>query len=322
MSILKKKQKQQNWFNSAIKWGAQQNLNILGIGADGDSKFRKYYFERFLERREPLHNVISIPHKGFNFVSVVEDINGLTVPTLMFPDWKHLIKKWRNQILNVRRVLVLGNGFVMIEDLMRLYEGKKLASGLWKSDVFVRDRQNVDAALRILQPQVRQCLQEWNDQRTEAIRIYLKIGYNMMKGYREENLSVKERAKLVWTAVCFVRLWKAWIEMSSYMVESSFISLQTYNDMILTGHILVISMKLFAEHFPNEHFHPKAFGSDSCERLFARLRGFYRGKSNLCMLDRLDICGIILKLEELKYTKTFIRKKLQCHGLRLQNRTY
>lgn len=84
-----------NWFNSAIKWGAQQNLKILGIGADGDSKFRKYYFERFLKRREPLHNVISIPHKGFNFVSVVEDINGLTVPTLMFPDWKHLIKKWR-----------------------------------------------------------------------------------------------------------------------------------------------------------------------------------------------------------------------------------
>ena len=101
-----------------------------------------------------MHNVISIPHKGLNFVSVVEDIHGLTVPTLMFPDWKPLIKKWRNEILNVRWVLVLGNRFVMIEDLMRLYEGKKLASGLWKSDVFVRDRQNVDGALRILQPQV------------------------------------------------------------------------------------------------------------------------------------------------------------------------
>ena len=153
--------------------------------------------------------MILILHKGFNFVSVVEDIHGLTVPTLMFPDWKHLIKKWRNQILNVQRVLVLGNGFVMIEDLMRLYEGKKLANGLWKSDVFVRDRQNVDAALRILQPQVRQCLQEWNDPRTGAIRSYLKIGYSTMRGYTEEDLSVKERANLAWTAVCFVRLWKA-----------------------------------------------------------------------------------------------------------------
>jgi len=89
--------------------------------------------------------------------------------------------------------------------------------------------------------------------------------------------------------------------MSSYTIESSFISLQTYNDLILAGHTLVILMKLFAEHFADEHFHPKVFGSDSCERLFARLRGFYRGKSNLCMLDILDICGRILKLEELKY---------------------
>ena len=132
----------------------------------------------------------------------------------------------------------------------------------------------MDAALRILKPQVRQCLQEWNDQRTEAIRIYLKIGYNMMRGYTEENLSVKERAKLTWTAVCFVRLWKAWIEMSSYTIASSFISLQTYNDMILAGHTLVISMKLFAEHFPDEHFHPKVFGSDSCERLFCTSERF------------------------------------------------
>ena len=299
-----------NWFNSAVNWGAQQNLKILGIGADGDSKFRKYYFERFLKRREHLNNVISIPHKGFNFVSVVEDIHGITVPTLMFPDWKHLIKKWRNQILNVRRGLVLGNGFVMIEDLIRLYERNKLTSGLWKSDVFVRDRQNVDAALRILQPQVRQCLQDWNDQRTEATRTYLKIGHNMMRSFTEENLPVKERAKLAWSAVCFVRLWKAWIEMSSYSIETSFISLQTYNDMILAGHTLVLSMKLFSKHFPDEPFHPKVFGSDSCERLFARLRGFYRGKSNLCMLDILDICGRILKLEELRY-KEVPRKQTQ-----------
>ena len=145
---------------------------------------------------------------------------------------------------------------------------------VYGSDVFVRDRQNVDAALRILQPQVRQCLQEWNDQCTEAIHIYLKIGY-MMRGYTEEKLSVEERVKLAWTAVCFVCLWKAWMEMSSYTTESSFISLQTYNDMILAGHTLVISLKLFTKHFLEEHFHPKVFGSDSCERLFARLIGFY-----------------------------------------------
>ena len=122
-----------NWFTAAITYGGRHHLPVIGIGADGDSKFRKYFIEEFLTRTG-MDRTISIPHRGFNFQSVIKDIDGVAVPTLMFPDWKHLIKKWRNQIINVRRILVLGNGFVMIiEDLMQLYETKKLESGLWKS---------------------------------------------------------------------------------------------------------------------------------------------------------------------------------------------
>ena len=143
-----------DWFTNALNLGAQHNLKILGIGADGDSKFRKFFVHLFLKRPGLLGEVVTVPHKGLNFVSIVKTVNGLKVPTLAFPDWKHLIKKWRNQILNVQRVLVLGISFVMIEDLMKLYESKKLQSGLWKSDIFVCDKQNVDAAVRILQPQV------------------------------------------------------------------------------------------------------------------------------------------------------------------------
>ncbi|CAH3045950.1 unnamed protein product [Porites lobata] len=151
----------------------------------------------------------------------------------------------------------------MIEDLMRLYEANKLKSGLWKSDIFVRDKQNVAAALRILQPEVRECLSEWNKDRSQAIRVYLKVGHNMLRAYTDENLTVKERSKLAWSSVCFVRLWKAWVEMSNYPIESSFISLQTYNDIVLAGHSLIL-------------------------------------KTNFCMLDMLDICGRIAKLDELK----------------------
>ena len=288
------------WFRIALNMGAKEHLQILGIGADGDSKFRKYYVEEFLERPDRLNEVVSVQHQGFNFFSQIKNVEGMTVPTLMFPDWKHLLKKWRNQILNVRRMLVLGNGLVMVEDLMRLYESKKLKSGLWKSDVFVKDKKNVDASIRILQPQVRQYLREWNEDQTVAFRVYLKVGYNMLQAYTKENLPTKERAKLAWSTVCFLKLWKAWLEKSNYQIESSFISLQTYNDMIIAGHSIILSMKLFAAYFPDQPFHPSTFGSDSCERLFSRCRGFCKGKTNLCMLDLLDICSRILKLEELK----------------------
>ena len=40
-----------NWVNPVLNYGAQQDLPvIIGIGADGDSKFRKYFREEFLKR--------------------------------------------------------------------------------------------------------------------------------------------------------------------------------------------------------------------------------------------------------------------------------
>ena len=190
----------------------------------------------------------------------------------------------------------------MIEQLKQLYETKNLESGFWKSDIFVKDRQNVDAPLWILQPQVCKCLSERNKEMTEVIRVYLKVGNNI-RAFTEDNLSVKERSKLAWSAVSFVRLWKAWVEKSTYPVKSSFIFLQTYNDVVIAGHSLILSMKVFSEYYPNLPFHPSTFGSDSCERLFSTCRGFYRGKTNLCMLDLLQICGRIVKLEELRNKK-------------------
>lgn len=121
--------------------------------------------------------------------------------------------------------------------------------------MFVRDRQNVDAAIRILQPQVCQCLREWNEDQTEAIRVYFKAGYNMLQAYTKENLPTKERAKLAWSTICFVKLWKALLEKFSYQIESSFISLQTYNDMKIAEHSLILSMKLFAAYFLDQPFH-------------------------------------------------------------------
>ena len=59
-------------------------------------------------------------------------------------------------------------------------------------------------------------------------------------------------------------------------------------------------MKIYSIYFPNQPYHPWMFGSNACEEHFAGLRGFCRGKSNLCMLDMIDLSGRIQKLKELK----------------------
>ena len=126
-----------HWCNQVILWGARIKITIVGPGADGDSKFRKYYVERFRKTREERNDVISLHYDSFDFNIVVENLRDLNVdnpvPTVMFPDWRHLVKKWRNQLLNVKRILVIGNGVAQIEHLMKVFENDRVRSGLWKS---------------------------------------------------------------------------------------------------------------------------------------------------------------------------------------------
>lgn len=57
-------------------------------------------------------------YDSFDFNIVVEDFQNMDfdvpVPTIMFPDWRHLIKKWRIQLLNVKRILIIGEGAAQI----------------------------------------------------------------------------------------------------------------------------------------------------------------------------------------------------------------
>ena len=164
----------------------------------------------------------------------------------------------------------------------------------------MKDRQNVNAAIRILQKEVRVCMKEWSDQETLATRAYLKMGHYLLQAYTERELTVQQRAKLAWAPLTFLRYWKAWIKISGYDLNNHFISRQTCDDTILAGHSLILSMKMFSLHFPNHVFHPWTFGSQKCEELFGKLRCFCRGKPNLSMLDMLDLAGRVQKLEELK----------------------
>ena len=132
----------------------------------------------------------------------------------------------------------------------------RIQSGLWKSDVFVKDKQNVDAALRILQDEVRSCMKEWKDEETVATRVYLKMGQCSLHSYTERNISIKERTKVAWALVVFLRYWKAWLQISGYSVENHFISSQTFDDSILSRHSIILAMKIFSIYFPNQRFEP------------------------------------------------------------------
>lgn len=36
-----------HWFNQVLLWAGRRDMSVVGLGADGDSKVRKYYTERY-----------------------------------------------------------------------------------------------------------------------------------------------------------------------------------------------------------------------------------------------------------------------------------
>ena len=289
-----------DWYNTAQRLAAENGLHIVGLGADGDSKVRKFYLDTFSKDYIPSGQQLTLSYPTFNFAATLNMYDNEAIPSIMFPDWRHLFKKWRNQLLNMRKLLLLGKHVVQIEHLIQIYEPYKLDSGLWKSDVYVRDKQNVDAAIRILKPCVCATLRKWNDELTIGTQVYLTAGHALYQAFTVESLTPRERARLAWKPITFLRLWKKYLEIKNYDRATHFISMQTFTDTVLAGHSIILFMLINAKYYPDVAFPIKYLGSDVCEVLFAELRGFCKGKNNFSFLEMLDIAARVQKLQEIR----------------------
>lgn len=87
---------------------------------------------------------------------------------------------------------------------MKVFENDRIRLGLWKSDVFVKDKQNVNIVMRIMKIEVRVCIKAWSDLEIIGIRVYLKMGYFILQVYIERDLIVRERVKFVWVFMIFL----------------------------------------------------------------------------------------------------------------------
>ena len=123
------------------------------------------------------------------------------------------------------------------------------------------------------------------------MRAFLKIGYSLKTAFQSIELTIQERVFHAWLPVVFIRLWKSWIEIKGYSKDCHFITQQTYDDVILLGHSVILAFLVFEKFYPKQQFHHYMFGSDACEKVFGQLRCFVRGKPNFTFLDMIDYAG-------------------------------
>ena len=287
----------ETWIRNAITWAKAYDFNIFGLGADGDSKYYLNKFSKFMDVPLP-DGSISICREDFTFCLPLNEISQQF--ECAFPDPRHLIKKWRNQVLNVRRLLIFGQHLIQLEHLMEIADNEKYKFnlGLWKTDIKVSDKQNVNAAVRLFDLRVQECLIDCNSQKYKGTICFLQLGTMLHKMYFDKDMFVSQRIRHAWTLVQFLRMWKIWTKASGYKIDKHFISDQTFHDVLIASHSLILLAK---EHFKENNqqpFEPWTWGSNACEEVFSKAKCFVRTKNNFCHAEFLDICRRLQKVAE------------------------
>ena len=80
------------WMRNSRAWAGESGIHIYGLGADEDSKIRKYFHIRCHGAGNKEHG-LSLEAPDFTFLAPLEKINNdHYIPELMFPDQLHMIK--------------------------------------------------------------------------------------------------------------------------------------------------------------------------------------------------------------------------------------
>ena len=140
------------WQSDLTRKAIHSGVHVLGFGADGDSKVRKHWHNMF--SFSPGDDGGSNGGNGIIYNYSLDKENFV----LPFADGYHLIKKLRNQVLNVKRLLIIGKDLIMLEYMKDMWNGDsrlRFESHLWESDLYVKDKQNVAAALRFFHTNAR-----------------------------------------------------------------------------------------------------------------------------------------------------------------------
>jgi len=134
-----------------------------------------------------------------------------------------------------------------------------------------------------------------NDQKSSGTQMYLEHISLLVSAVQDHELSLETRVFQAWKGITFLRLWRAYLIDCGLPLNDHLISQQCFTDCEYLVEGLIMSMVYMAEYYPSYEFKPWTYGSDVCEHFFGQVRTFYRGKSNLCVSEIIDIANRITK---------------------------
>ena len=178
--------------------------------------------------------------------------------------------------------------------------------GLQQSDVDCPDRMNQESAQQLLFAKVRNCLSRINTGEVQPQEDvigsinYLYMTWRYVEIFYSLSASLLEGVISASFVCNFLRIWRFWVYQTGDLnLQQNFISRETYQDVLLSCHHVVLFIKASRDFAPH---HPVCFqrlGSDVCEEYFSPNGSFVLNKHNYTIMDMFRNLTHMQRLQEI-----------------------
>ena len=183
--------------------------------------------------------------------------------------------------------------------------------GLRDEDINRRDMQNWTACQRIAFPKVRECLWKMargldgvpQNEQALGLWVYLDIIYDYVEMFVSLKASYYQRIINAGYVVTFLGIWRNHVIRSRGLTLSkNFLSRETFQDLLLSCHFVVILIADFSLHFPYLECPLDRTGEDGCEVFFSLNGSWVQNHHAYTILDMVRNHSSITRIAEINST--------------------
>lgn len=166
------------------------------------------------------------------------------------------------------------------------------------------DKMNFEAIDKMCAPCVIDVL-ETELENAQATKQLLSLTRNILDSFLDKSLEIERRVYLIWNALFFLRLWRAWIkENEQYSLEKNFLTLNAYTCIEINAHSLLAILEKCRKTNSPHLFLPWLYSSQPCEKIFRQARSMTSTYSTVVNFDMLDLLKRLNRIQTINEITT------------------
>jgi hypothetical protein len=288
-------------------------IRVAGHCSDGASNLRKAMYTMTSASEPVPSRYVELPTSFMGArVPIIPDMG----PVMFFSDYMHIFWRMRVYLLDLTRSFCFGGtpviGASLIRSMLLSRKGgaQKIKRMPTESDLSRSDKQNWYACCRLFGIDYDT---GYGVPADESIVELIKVTsysdylyYNLVRTFMSAFIPAVPMVGHTSTeyvqgivdkcayCIAFVGLWSHIVNMSDLTIKRHFLPTVVATDIIFACSMTILSVKVWREHYPDEHFSPHQFSTKRLENLFGQCRSLDRNSDQLTSVGAVRALSVVL----------------------------